>query len=61
MVTALIGQGGLGQLMLRGFIRGFPTAIYVGAFVSVVLALIVDAGLVAAQRAVTPWTRPRRA
>jgi osmoprotectant transport system permease protein len=61
MVTALIGQGGLGQLMLRGFSRGFPTAIYVGAFVSVVLALIVDAGLVAAQRAVTPWTRPRRA
>jgi osmoprotectant transport system permease protein len=61
MVTALIGQGGLGQLMLRGFNRGFPTAIYVGAFVSVVLALIVDAGLVAAQRAVTPWTRPRRA
>jgi osmoprotectant transport system permease protein len=60
MVTALIGQGGLGQLMLRGFTRGFPTAIYVGAFVSVVLALIVDAGLVAAQRAVTPWTRPRR-
>lgn len=61
MVTALIGQGGLGQLMLRGFTRGFPTAIYVGAFVSVVLALVVDAGLVAAQRAVTPWTRPRRA
>jgi len=61
MVTALIGQGGLGQLMLRGFNRGFPTAIYVGAFVSVVLALIVDAGLVAAQRAVTPWARPRRA
>jgi osmoprotectant transport system permease protein len=61
MVTALIGQGGLGQLMLRGFSRGFPTAIYVGAFVSVVRALVVDAGLVAAQRAVTPWTRPRRA
>lgn len=61
MVTALIGQGGLGQLMLRGFNRGFPTAIYVGAFLSVVLALLVDAGLVAAQRAVTPWTRPRRA
>jgi osmoprotectant transport system permease protein len=61
MVTALIGQGGLGQLMLRGFNRGFPTAIYVGAFVSVVLALIVDAALVAAQRAVTPWARPRRA
>lgn len=61
MVTALIGQGGLGQLMLRGFNRGFPTAIYVGAFLSVILALVVDAGLVAAQRAVTPWTRPRRA
>jgi osmoprotectant transport system permease protein len=61
MVTALIGQGGLGQLMLRGFNRRFDTAIYVGAFLSVVLALIVDAGLIAAQRAVTPWTRPRRA
>jgi osmoprotectant transport system permease protein len=61
MVTALIGQGGLGQLMLRGFYRGFPTPIYVGAFLSVVLALIVDAGLIAAQRAVTPWSRARQA
>jgi osmoprotectant transport system permease protein len=59
MVTALIGQGGLGQLMLRGFNRNFPTAIYAGAALSVALALVADAGLLAVQRAVTPWQRPR--
>ena len=59
MVTALIGQGGLGQMMLRGFNRGFPTAIYVGAALSILLALFVDALLLAAQRVATPWQRAR--
>jgi osmoprotectant transport system permease protein len=57
MVTALIGQGGLGQLMLRGFSRGFPTAVYVGVVLSVVLALAIDGGLVLFQRWLTPWQR----
>jgi osmoprotectant transport system permease protein len=58
-VTSLIGQGGLGQLMLRGFNRGFPTMIYVGAVLSVVLAFAADALLLGAQRALAPWARSR--
>ena len=56
-VTALIGQGGLGQLMLSGFISLFPTQIYVGALLSVALAVIADAMLLLVQRLLTPWTR----
>ncbi|MDA8203092.1 MAG: ABC transporter permease [Chloroflexi bacterium] len=58
-VTALIGQGGLGQLMLSGFISLFPTEIYVGAILSIALAVAADAGLLLAQRALTPWARTR--
>lgn len=61
MVTALIGEGGLGQLMLRGFNRGFPTMVYVGVVMSVVLAVTLDLGLVGLQRLLTPWARTRTA
>ena len=61
MVTALIGEGGLGQLMLRGFNRGFPTMVYVGVVMSVVLAVTLDLALVAFQRLLTPWARTRTA
>lgn len=59
MVTALIGEGGLGQLMLRGFSRSFPTMIYVGVVLSVALAVALDLLFVALQRLLTPWTRVR--
>ncbi len=58
-VTALIGQGGLGGLMIRGFIRQFDTLIYVGAVLSVLLAIIADLALLLVQRAITPWSRMR--
>ncbi len=61
MVTALIGEGGLGQLMLRGFNRAFPTMVYVGVVASVALAMALDLLLVGLQRLVTPWTRARAA
>ncbi len=61
MVTALIGEGGLGQLMLRGFNRGFPTMVYVGVVMSVVLAVTLDLLLVGLQRSLTPWSRTREA
>jgi len=61
MVTALIGEGGLGQLMLRGFNRSFPTMIYVGVVMSIVLAVALDLLLVGGQRLLTPWTRARAA
>jgi osmoprotectant transport system permease protein len=59
MVTALIGQGGLGQLMLRGFNRSFPTMIYVGAAAAALLAFALDLVLVGVQRRLTPWARAR--
>jgi osmoprotectant transport system permease protein len=57
-VTALIGQGGLGfVIIVLGIRRGFDTAILVGVGLSVLLALVADRGLVLAERALTPWAR----
>jgi len=58
-VTALIGQGGLGYFILLGIQRFFSTPLLVGAVLSVALAVAADALLVLAQRALTPWARPR--
>lgn len=58
-VTALIGQGGLGFLILEGIQRFFTTPLIVGAVLSVVVAVLVDAVLVGVQRWATPWTRAR--
>lgn len=57
-VTALIGQGGLGALMLGGFRRLFPEfAIVIGVVLSVALAVAADLLLLGGQRLLTPWTR----
>ena len=61
-VTALIGQGGLGFVIITiGINRFFPTAIVVGVGLSVLLAVVADRGLVLAERALTPWARARGA
>jgi osmoprotectant transport system permease protein len=60
-VTALIGKGGLGALMLGGFRRLYPEImIVVGLGLSVALALAFDALLLAAQRGLTPWSSSGR-
>jgi len=56
-VTALIGQGGLGFFIIDGIQRFFSTPLIVGATMSVVLAVVIDALLVRVQRWLTPWTR----
>jgi osmoprotectant transport system permease protein len=56
-ITALIGLGGLGQLILDGLNRLFTTPLIIGAVLSVVLALLLDGVLVLAERALTPWAR----
>lgn len=56
-VTALIGEGGLGQLILDGLTRDFKTPIVLGAALSVALAAIADAALVGFQRLAAPWAR----
>jgi osmoprotectant transport system permease protein len=58
-VTALIGEGGLGSLILDGLIRDFKTPLVVGTLLSVGLAIIADMGLAGLQRLVTPWSRGR--
>jgi osmoprotectant transport system permease protein len=58
-VTALIGEGGLGSLILDGLIRDFKTPLVVGTALSVALAVIADVSLSGLQRWVTPWSRGR--
>lgn len=58
-VTALIGQGGLGQLILDGLIRDFRTPLVVGSVLSVALAVVADGALARLQRVLTPWARGR--
>jgi osmoprotectant transport system permease protein len=60
-VTALIGQGGLGRLIVEGYDRFFATPLVVGATLSVGLAFAADAAFLAVQRALTPWARARHA
>jgi osmoprotectant transport system permease protein len=57
-VTAFIGKGGLGFLMLAGFRNLFPeVAVLVGLVLSVGLAVLAEALLLAGQRILTPWSR----
>ncbi len=56
-VTALIGQGGFGFLILLGIQSFFTTPLLVGAIGSVLLAIAADTTLVALQRRLVPWER----
>ena len=61
-VTALIGRGGLGYLIVNtGINRFFPTSIYTGVVLCVLLAVAADLGLLGVQRWLTPWARARGA
>lgn len=56
-IAAIIGQGGLGDLILDGLRRTFWTQMIVGAVLSVVLAVVLDLAIWLVGRAATPWTR----
>ena len=56
-VGAIIGRGGLGQFITDGLQILFTTEILLGAVLSVLLAIIAEAGLLGLQRFITPWTR----
>jgi osmoprotectant transport system permease protein len=59
-VGSLIGQGGLGDLILGGFRNNFYKAqILTGAVLCVALALVLDLLLAGIGRLLTPWTRGR--
>ena len=58
-IASIIGDnfGGLGVFINEGLRNFFPTAVYTGALMSVVLAVIVDLGFVFVGKRLTPWTR----
>lgn len=55
-VTALIGQGGLGQLLLAGFNQDFLTPIVVSLVLSLLLSLVFDGLIARIGDWLTPWT-----
>jgi osmoprotectant transport system permease protein len=58
-IAAIIGQGGLGALILDGLRRDFSTPLMVGALLSIMLAVVLDLGLLGMQRLASPWQRRR--
>ena len=59
MVASVIGQGGLGNVMVRGFNFRNDTAVYTGAVLIVALAIVADLVLAGVGRLITPWSRAR--
>ncbi len=59
-VAAIVGQGGLGSLILDGIRRTFWTPLTIGAVLSVVLALTLDLLFVVLRNWLTPWARSGR-
>jgi osmoprotectant transport system permease protein len=56
-VTSLIGQGGFGSLILDGFRLLNSSMMFVGAVLSMLLAIAFDGLLVGAERVATPWAQ----
>jgi len=57
-VTAFIGEGGLGQLIINGFEQnGFHTEIVTGLVLSIALAAVGDLLVVGLERATVRWSR----
>ena len=60
-VAAFVLPEGLGQPILDGLRTFFKTKFIAAGALAVLLALAADAALVLAERALTPWSRARRA
>ena len=58
-VGAIVVYGGLGNLLADGVQENFKAEILAASVLCVVLAVVLDVGLLGAQRALTPWTRKR--
>jgi osmoprotectant transport system permease protein len=59
-VASIIGQGGLGSLILDGLQRTFWTPMTIGAALSIIMALALDGAIFAFGRLVTPWNNRAR-
>lgn len=62
-IAAQLGEafGGLGVLITQGLQTFFATKVYVGALLSIGLAIVADVAFVVAERRLTPWARARAA
>jgi osmoprotectant transport system permease protein len=60
-VGAVVGHGGLGDLIYQGLRTLFKPQVLTGSVLCVALAVLVDLVLLAAQRVATPWRRGRPA
>lgn len=60
-VGVVVGYGGLGQLMFRGFQSNYRAQISSSVILCLLLALVLDLIIMLAARAVMPWSRRRRA
>jgi osmoprotectant transport system permease protein len=62
-ITGMLGDGlgGLGFFIFEAYRRSFLTETLMGAVPLMIMAVLADALLVALQRRLTPWSRPRSA
>jgi osmoprotectant transport system permease protein len=60
-IGTVVGNGGLGNLISSGLQSNFKAEVLTASVLCVVLALLLDAVLLGAQRALTPWRRTRGA
>lgn len=60
-IGTLVSYGGLGNLIQDGVNTKFRAELFTASVLCVLLALVLDALIVLLERALTPWTRTRRA
>ncbi|WP_123915533.1 ABC transporter permease [Georgenia muralis] len=58
-VGVVVGYGGLGQLMFRGFSSSYRAEIMTATLLCLAIALVADVVLLALGRALAPWSRRR--
>ncbi len=59
-IGVVVGYGGLGQLMYRGFTSLYRAEIVTATLLTLAVALVADVALWLAGRLATPWTQGRR-
>ena len=58
-IGVINGNGGLGQVILRGFQSDYKAQVLTGTLLCLLLALVADLALVLLTKALMPWTRRR--
>lgn len=56
-IGVVVGFGGLGQLMFRGFQSGYRAEVVTATLLTVLVALVADLALLLLGRVLTPWQR----